>query len=1012
MQGQNTFKKNNTVLIIGGGIGGIRAAMDLAESNRDVVLIEKSISSGGLMTQLDRTFPTNNCDLCTLSPNLSESGRNLHIELLTMTQVAECKGEAGNFKIKLITEPRYIDLEKCTACGECYHKFPECVRFSPGLDHRAPTCMRYPQAIPHAYSIDIDKCSNIDELVKVCKAGAILPEDTQKFRELDAGSILLAPGAEVIEVDKLDSLGHSLYPDVITSLEYERILSASGPTQGELIRPSDGKRPEKIAWIQCAGSRSLQESAVSYCSSICCMFALKEAMVTKERFQDTIETSIFYMDMRTFGKDYELYLNRAKNDYKVRLIRSRPHTVSNDPETESLSLTYTKDNGSANITENFDMVVLSTGFKVSDNVQELAVKLGINLNKHHFAKTDTFNPVASSKPGVYVCGMFESPKDIPETMVQASAAAYCASKDIGAISESHEIMEDLPPERDVSQEPLQIGVFICDCGLNIGGIINTNKLADYAGTLPYVKISKMIGHGCSRESMANIQKIISEKKLNRVVIGGCSPRTHEIKFQDTLRRAGLNKYLVEMVNIRDQDTWVHFDRPGEAANKARDLIRMAVASVALSHPLKDKVFSINKDVLVVGGGVSGMNTAVSMADDGFKVYLVERSGELGGVANKIRKTIEGNDVQAYMKGLIERTTKHERIEVLTKAFIVDHTGKPGLFKTGLQTAPQMFYRQIEHGVTIFATGSLAHRPEAYLLGKHKKVVTQLDMDAMLEDQADKIKNFNNIIMIQCVGSRCPENENCGRICCQSAIKNSLRILELNPTAQIFILYRDIRTYGFYEDYYREAREKGVFFVRYEAGEPPDVQASEEELKVTFNDPILERKISVSTDCLCLSTGLISDEESTEDLARIFRIPKTTDKYFLEDHTKLRPIDLPVPGFFVAGTAHAPKTIKECIAQAQAAAGRANCLLSKDTLNIGAGIASVNKDLCAACLICVRSCPFDVPFINADGYSEIDPGKCHGCGICAAMCPAKAIQLMKYEDDQIMAKLTGLLEWVN
>jgi len=1012
MQGQNTFKHNNTVLVIGGGVGGIQAAMDLAESDRDVVLIDKSISIGGLMTQLDRTFPTNNCDLCTLSPNLSESGRQLHIELLAMTQIAEFEGEAGNFRLKLITEPRYIDLGKCTACGDCYNQFPECVRFSPGLDHRAPTCMRYPQAIPHAYSIDIDKCNNIDELAKVCKADAILPDDTQKVRELEASAIVLAPGAEVFDVDKLDSLGHAFYPDVVTSLEYERILSASGPTQGELIRPSDGKRPQKIAWFQCAGSRSLQQGAASYCSSACCMFALKEAMVTKERFQDTIETSIFYMDMRTFGKDYELYLNRAINDYNIRLIRSRPHTVSHNLETESLSITYTPDNGSHNITENFDMVVLSTGFQVSQDVQELAAKLEIDLNEHNFAKTGSFNPVATSKPGIYVCGMFESPKDIPETMVQASAAAFCASKDISMTSESSEIMEEFPPERDVSQEPLQIGVFICDCGLNIGGVIDANELADYAGTLPDVKISEMIGHGCSRESMTHIQNVITKNNLNRVVIGGCSPRTHETKFQDTLRRAGLNKYLVEMANIRDQDTWVHFDRPDEATKKARELIRMAVTSVALSHPLKDNVFSMNKDVLVVGGGVSGMNAALSMADTGFKVYLVERSGELGGIAKEIRRTIEGDDVQAYMTDLIERTTQHDRIEVLTNAFIVDHMGMPGLFKTGLQTAPQMFYRQIEHGVTILATGALAHRPDAFLLGKHKKVMTQLDMDAMLEDQPDKIKDFTNVIMIQCVGSRCPENPNCARICCQAAIKNALRILELNPGAQIFILYRDMRTYGFYEDYYRKAREKGVVFVRYEADEPPDVQADKEELKITFNDPIIERKVSVSADCLCLSTGLIADEESTEDLGRIFRIPKTIDNYFLEDHIKLRPIDLPVPGFFVAGTAHAPKTIQECIAQAQAAAGRAHCMLVKDTLNLGAAIARVEVEICAACLICVRACPFNVPFINADGNSEIDPAKCHGCGICAAVCPAKAIQLMQYEDDQIMAKLTGLFERVN
>jgi len=1012
MQDQNTLKQNNTVLVIGGGVGGIRAAMDLAESNRDVVLIDKSYSIGGLMTQLDRTFPTNNCDLCTLSPNLSEAGRQLHIELMAKTRVADVEGKLGDFKLKLISEPRYIDLDKCTACGDCFSEFPECVRFTPGLDHRAPTCMRYPQAIPHAFSIDIEKCNDVDALVRVCKAGAIIPDDIQKVREIEAGAIVLAPGAEVFAPDKLDSLGYATIPDVVTSLEYERILSASGPTQGELLRPSDGEQPRKIAWIQCVGSRSVHEGAASYCSSACCMFALKEAIVTRERFQNVMETTIFYMDMRTFGKDYELYLNRAKADYGIRLVRSRPHSVFHDQEAECLSIVYSPDDGGSNITEDFDMVVLSTGFRISEDVQDLAGKLRVELNEHHFAKTDGFNPVATSRPGIYACGMFESPKDIPETMVQASAAAFCASKDIRSHSEPIESAEEFIPERDVSQEPLRIGVFVCDCGLNIGGVVNAKDLADYAGTLPDVKLSEMVGYGCSRESMTHIQDVIMEKKLNRVVIGGCSPRTHETKFQDTLRRAGLNKYLVEIANIRDQDTWVHFDRPEDASVKAQELIRMAVTSVALTHPLTDNIFSMNKAALVVGGGVTGMNAALNMADMGYKVYLVERSEELGGVAKNIHKTLEGDDVQAYMKDLIARTAQNDRIEILTNAFIVDHTGMPGMFKTGFQIAPQMFYRQIEHGVTILATGALPNQPKEYFLGEHNKVMTQLDMDAMLEDQPDKVRDLSNVVMIQCVGSRCPENPNCSRICCQSAVKNALRVLDLNPAVRIFVLYRDMRTYGFQEDYYTKAREKGVIFVRYEENSPPEVLADGEQLQVTFNDPILNRKVSVYADYLCLSTGLIADEESTEDLGRIFRIPRTSDNYFLEDHSKLRPIDLPVSGFFVAGTAHAPKTIRECMAQAIAAAGRAHCLLAKDTLNLGAAIARVEKEKCASCLICVRACPFSIPFINADGYSEIDPAQCHGCGVCAAECPAKAIQLMQYEDDQLMAKLTGLLERVN
>jgi heterodisulfide reductase subunit A len=444
-------------------------------------------------------------------------------------------------------------------------------------------------------------------------------------------------------------------------------------------------------------------------------------------------------------------------------------------------------------------------------------------------------------------------------------------------------------------------------------------------------------------------------------------------------------------------------------NKAKDLIRMAVFSVALAHPLTENVLPMNKDILVVGGGVAGMNAALTLADQGFRVYLAERSGRLGGVAMDIRRTLEGEDVQAYMASLIDRTMHHENIQVMTRSVIVDHSGMPGLFKTGLQVGPQMFYRQITHGVTILATGALPNRPQEYMLGEHEAVLTQLDLDRMLEDEPEKAKDWEKVVMIQCVGSRCPENPNCSRICCQSAIKNALRLLDLNPRVQIYVLYRDMRTYAFQEDYYRRARERGVLFFRYEEQEKPVVQADGGKVGVSFTDPILGREVTLSADCLALSTGLIADEEGTEDLAVVFRLPRTGDGYFLEDHVKLRPVDLPVPGFFVAGTAHAPKTIRESIAQAQAAAGRAQTLLAKNVINLGAAVARVDSKKCAACLICVRACPFEVPFINAEGYSEIDPAKCQGCGVCAAECPAKAIQLMQYEDDHIMAKLDGLLE---
>ena len=1002
-------QSNTKVLVIGGGIGGIKAAMDLAEGGKDVLLIDKAPTIGGLMTQLDRTFPTNDCDLCTLSPHLAESARQFHIELSALTQLISVEGEVGHFKVRLKTEPRFIDLNKCTACGDCLKAFPECVRFTPGLDHRAPTCMRYPQATPGAFSIDMEKCTDVDQLVQVCRDGAILTQDEERIREVEVGAIILATGAELFTGAALANYGYGSCPNVVTGMEYERILSASGPTQGELIRPSDEKRPKKIAWIQCAGSRNIGPGDVPYCSSVCCMYALKEAIVTKERFHDDIEASVFYMDMRTFGKDYELYYQRARDDFGVRFVRCRPHTVDFHPEENNLSISYITDGESTVETETFDMVVLSTGFCISADGIELAENLGIDLNEHHFAKTEAFSPVATSRPGIYACGLFESPKDIPETMVQSSAAACMASKDLESIKADALPQTELPPERDVSNEAPRIGVFICDCGENIGGIVDVSELVEYSGSLPQVVLSESAGRGCSRDSLEQIKEAISNQNLNRVVIGGCSPRTHEILFQDTIRQAGLNKYLVEMANIREQDTWVHKNYPHMATMKSKDLIRMAVCSAALAHPLTDHVLPMNKDILVVGGGVTGMNAALSLADQGFRIFLVERSKELGGVAKDIYRTLEGEDVQAYMDDLIDRTLNHDRIQVLTQAIIVDHTGMLGMFKTGLQLGPRMAYRQITHGTAILATGALPNRPKEYLLDEHQAVVTQLELDAILENQKEKTTTWQDIVMIQCVGSRCPENPNCSRVCCQAAVKNALRILDLHPEARIYILYRDMRTYGFQEDYYRMARERGITFVKYDTENKPVVKETGDQVSVTFHEPILDRKIEITADCLALSTGLVADDETTEDLGMIFKLPRTSDGYFLEDHIKLRPVDLPVPGFLVAGTAHAPKTIRESIGQAQAAAGRALTLFAKDTINLGAAVAKVDSKKCAACLLCVRACPFDIPFINADGYSEIDPAKCHGCGVCAADCPAKAIQLMQYEDEQILAKVDGLLE---
>jgi heterodisulfide reductase subunit A2 len=1009
---QHDESTDKSVLVIGGGVGGIRAALDLAESRRNVILIDKSYSIGGLMTQLDRTFPTNNCDLCTVSPHLSENTRQFHLDLKPMTQVTALTGEAGNFTATLVTAPRYIDIDKCTACGECYKHFPEAVRFTPGLDPRAPTCMRYPQATPYSFSIDMEKITDVKALQKVCRADAINPDEPSKETKIEVASVVLSVGAQLFDPAVLDNFGGGQFDNVVTGLEYERIMSASGPFQGSLVRVSDKKRPKKVAWIQCVGSRGINKADVPYCSGVCCMYALKEAMVTKERFAEDIETTIFYMDMRTYGKDYELYFNRAKNDYGIKMVRSRPHSIIEDPKSKDLSITYALEEEALQITENFDMVVLSTGFRIPQETVDLANSLDIELNVHHFAKTDHFNPVKTSRPGVYACGVIESPKDIPETMVQASAAASMAAAHLPVVEDLPETEDEFIPERDISGEAPRVGVFVCDCGYEIGGVIKVDTLIEFARNKADVVVAQAVGYGCSSDSMDIIEESIKTNNLNRVVIGGCSPRTHETKFQDLLRRAGLNKYLVEIVNLRDQDTWAHMGQPEQALDKAIKLLNIGISGVKKSRPLKDQTLPMNQNALVVGGGVTGMTSALQLAGQGIKVFLVERGPVLGGLAKTIRKTIEGDNVEPFMNQLIDTVLAHENIQVLTRSIIVDHSGIPGRFKTGIQTGIRMNYMELNHGVTILATGALPNRPNAYGLGTHSNITTQLELDALIEDDPERIKAMNHVVMIQCVGSREPGNPNCSRICCQAAIKNALRIKDINPDAQIFILYRDIRTYGFYEDYYREARNKDVKFIRFSLDNKPEVLVENDQVSVLVDDIILGRKIQIETDYLALSTGMIADDETTEDLAMMFHLPRTVDHYFLEDHVKLRPVDMSVRGFFIAGTSHSPKSIKESITQALASAGRAQTLLAKKEINLGAAIAKVDESKCAACLICVRACPFSIPFINEDGYSQIDPDKCQGCGVCAADCPAKAIQLLAFEDDQILAKLDGLFGGLN
>ena len=793
---------------------------------------------------------------------------------------------------------------------------------------------------------------------------------------------------------------------MVTSLEFERLLSASGPTMGHLVRPSDQKEPKKIAWLQCVGSRDTNQCGNGYCSSVCCMYAIKDSMIAKEHAGSDLDCAIFNMDVRTFGKDYEKYYLRAKDKAGVRFINARVHTIDEIGEKNDLRLQYVDVSGKLH-EEFFDMVVLSVGLEIAGSTADLANRLNVNLNKYNFAVTQPFTPVETSRPGVYACGVFQEPKDIPSSVTEASAAGCLAG---GFLSEARNTCTktvEIPEEMDLTGQEPRIGVFVCNCGVNIAGVVDVNVVEEYAKTLSYVKYAGQNLFTCSQDSQENMKEIIKEHRLNRIVVAACTPKTHEAIFMDTLEACGLNKYLFEMANIRNQGSWVHSDAPEKASEKTKHLVRMAVARAATLHPLSEKKIPVVQRALVIGGGVAGMNAALGLADQGFPVVLVEKEEKLGGMANRLTATIEGQDVGTYLEGLIQKVTSHSNIQVLTRSLIVGFSGFKGNFTTEVLVGPGMYERKIDHGVVVLATGATEYRPKEFLYEENEKVVTQIELAECLKEKG--AQDLNQVVMIQCIGSRNEDNPNCSRICCQSAIKNALHIKKLQPDAAIYILYRDIRTYGILEDYYTEARKQGVLFFRYDPEDPPTVESSDEGVMVTFNDPLLGRSLRVSADLLALSAGMVA--EDTEELASIVKLARTAEGHFMEAHVKLRPVDMATEGVFVCGTAHSPKLLHESISQAFAAASRATTLLSRPHLTLSAVTAQVEADLCASCLICVRSCPYQVPRINEDGISEIDVALCHGCGVCAAECPAKAIELNWYEDVQIMSKVDALLEGV-
>ncbi len=867
-------------------------------------------------------------------------------------------------------------------------------------------------------------CSECLSCVYACGREAIDHDMVAVEEQIRVGAIVLAPGYQVYQAELSQEYGLGRYPNVVTALQLERLLSASGPTGGHVTRPSDGEPARKIAFLQCVGSR---DQSHDYCSAVCCMYAAKEAMMIKEH-DSQAQVHVFMMDMRAFSKGYEGYYRRAREQYGIEYTRCRISALREDPETGNLVVRYRRESSSGieMLEETFDLVVLSVGMEISDSVKQLGRNLGIELDEYGFCHTAFFDPLQTTRPGIYAAGPFREPKDIPETVVDASGAAAQASELLAASRFTLTRKAEFPPERDIRGEPPRIGVFVCHCGSNIGGYLDVPEVAEYALSLPGVVHAEDNLYTCSQDSIAHITEQVKELGLNRVVVASCTPITHAPLFQDSIRAAGLNPAMFEMANIRNQCSWVHSNDWEAATRKAKDLVRMAVARANTLEPVHTTSVPVERQALVVGGGAAGMTAALSLSQSGFEVHLVEKEPELGGNLRRVHYLLDGQDPRAFLDDTMRRVQAEPRIHLHLRSEVVKTSGFMGRFTSVLRT-PQG-EETIRHGVTILATGAQEYRGDEYGYGKHPRVLTGLEFESMLahaeqpdtplEGQARAAWEAvgghlpSQVAMILCVG---PAEKFCSRICCTTALKNALELKRQRPEARVFVLFKDIRTYGFKEHFYTEARRQGVIFLRYDDETPPVVDFPNGRLKLLTRDPQLGQDITLSPDLLVLSNPIVPSPDSRA-VASTFKVPVDSDGFFLEAHVKLRPVDFSSEGLYMAGMAHYPKMLDETLVQARAAAARAARVLSQQALTAGGIVARVIAEKCVGCLTCVRVCPFDVPQVQPDyagvggiqGAAFIEPTICQGCGNCAAECPAKAIELIHYRDDQIMVKLDALL----
>ena len=941
---------------------------------------------------------------------------------MTLSEVTGIAGSAGDFMVTVKEAPRYVDMEKCIACGACTEKCPKKVdsEYNAGTGRRKAIYVKYAQAVPLKYQIDPLNCIRLQKpgacgfCEKVCDAGAINFDDSEKIHQINVGAVVLAPGFEAYDPKEALVWGYGTLPNVITSLQLERYLSASGPTEGHLVRPSDGKPVNKVAFLQCIGSRDENLCGNGYCSSVCCMYAIKEAVIAKDHVPG-LSASIFYMDMRTHGKDFDKYMVRAKEDSGVRFVRCRINGVEPQGTNGDLRLHYINEKG-RQVEEYYDMVVLSVGLQTPKHVLQLAETAGIQLTADKFAATSDFAPVQTSQAGIFTCGAFAGPKDIPQSVVEGSAAAAAVADLLAPARHQLSTEATFPAEKDITGEDPRIGVFVCHCGSNIAGIVDVKAVEEYAATLPNVVYVERNLFSCSQDTQEQISKRIQEKNLNRIVIAACTPRTHEPLFRETLKAAGLNEYLVEMANIRNHNSWVHVAEPAKATAKAKDLVRMAAAKVTFGASLKPISVPITQTGLVIGGGVAGMTAALNLAEQGFEVHLVERTETLGGNALYLKHTWSGEHIPTRLAKLVDKVVWNDRITIHKGFEVTAVEGFVGNFKSTI-TSKSGISTVIEHGIGVIATGGNIYTPTEYGYGQIKRVVTSIEFDKLHELKEKTVKASKTFVFIQCVGSRETEHMYCSKVCCTHSVQEAIGLKKEDPSRKVYILYRDMRTYGQREALYRQARKMGVIFINYELHGKPLVTENGQAVDVEVWDHVLHRPLKIKADMVILASA-IRPKADAADLGKLYKIPVDGDGFFQEAHAKLRPVDFSTDGMFVAGMAHYPKPMEESVAQALAASARAATLLSKMEVSLDAVKATVDPDYCDGCALCVDVCPYNAIALiteeatTAGGQSHrlitVNKAQCKGCGLCQGTCPKRGVYVSGFTMKQISSQIQAAL----